>query len=55
MSAMAVKHNRSNMICTHYGKSGHTKDCCYKIIGFPASFKFNRDRTNSSLTANQVT
>ena len=41
----------SNKICTHYGKTGHTVDVCYKKHGFPPHFKFkNSTSANSALT-----
>ena len=27
-------------VCTHYGKSSHTIDKCYKLHGFPLGYKF---------------
>jgi hypothetical protein len=37
---------------THCGILGHTMDKCYKIHGYPPSFKFNRGK--STPFANQV-
>ena len=37
-------------ICTHYGKTGHTVDKCYKLHGFPPGFMFK----NKSFMAHQV-
>lgn len=51
---------KSRVICSHCGKSGHTKDKCYRIIGFPTSFKFTKSKGNfntsggGSHSANQV-
>uniref|UniRef100_A0A0V0H9N9 Putative ovule protein n=1 Tax=Solanum chacoense TaxID=4108 RepID=A0A0V0H9N9_SOLCH len=33
---------RAGMVCEHCGYKGHTKDTCYRIIGFPADFKSKR-------------
>jgi hypothetical protein len=38
--------------CSHYCILGYTVDKCYKIHGYPPSFKFTRGKTNSS--AHQV-
>ena len=37
-------------MCTHCGKLGHTIDKCYKLHGFPPSFKFK----NKPSMAHQV-
>ena len=37
-------------LCTHYGKLGHTVDKCYKLYGFPPSYKFK----NKNVMAHQV-
>ena len=38
-------------VCTHYGKSGHTIDKCYKLHGFPPGYKFK----GKTAMAHQVT
>ena len=38
-------------VCTHCGKMGHIVDKCYKLHGFPPSFKF---KNNKNATAHQV-
>lgn len=42
------------MQCKHCGWRGHTKDQFYKIVGYPADFKFKRKPLNSGVYANQV-
>ena len=37
-------------LCTHCGKLGHTMDKCYKLHGFPPSYKFK----NKNIMAHQV-
>ena len=37
-------------LCTHCGKLGHTVDKCYKLYGFPPSYKFK----NRNMMAHQV-
>nr|XP_023884247.1 uncharacterized protein LOC111996488 [Quercus suber]XP_023884248.1 uncharacterized protein LOC111996488 [Quercus suber]XP_023884249.1 uncharacterized protein LOC111996488 [Quercus suber] len=37
-------------ICTHYGKTGHIADKCYRLHGFPPGFKFK----NKTAMAHQV-
>ncbi|KAH0737276.1 hypothetical protein KY290_035981 [Solanum tuberosum] len=54
-SAMAVHHSSSvkgqtnqsfsrptNLICSHCGESGHLKQRCYKIIGYPDWLEFSK-------------
>lgn len=33
---------RKNLLCFLYKKPGHTLEKCYRIIGFPANFKFTK-------------
>ncbi|XP_009803863.1 uncharacterized protein LOC107769543 [Nicotiana tabacum] len=35
---------KSNLFCNYCKKPGHTIDQCYRIIGFPSSFKFTKSR-----------
>lgn len=35
---------KSNLICSHCKKPGHTVDKCYRIIGFPSDFKFTKSK-----------
>ena len=37
-------------VCTHYGKTDHTMDKCYKLHGFPLGFKYK----NKPAMAHQV-
>ena len=37
-------------ICTHCGKLGHIKEKCYKLVGFPPSYK----QKGKALMANQI-
>ncbi|EEF28007.1 conserved hypothetical protein [Ricinus communis] len=46
-AAMAVKKSISDLYCTQCWKSGHLKDKCYKIIGFPPDFKFTKGKNKS--------
>lgn len=47
-SALAVyqhsfkKKGKSDVVCAHCGKTGHCKDKCYRLIGFPPGFKFTK-------------
>ncbi|TMW84848.1 hypothetical protein EJD97_024249, partial [Solanum chilense] len=43
--------NRSNMFCEYCKKSGHTKDKCYKLHGFPSDFKFTKGKNSSGTSA----
>ncbi|XP_060191013.1 uncharacterized protein LOC132620365 [Lycium barbarum] len=38
------KGKRNNLICSHCKKPGHSIDKCYRIIGFPADFKFTKNQ-----------
>lgn len=40
--------------CDHCGCRGHTKDQCYKIVGYPTDFKSKRKGQSLESFANQV-
>jgi hypothetical protein len=40
--------------CSHCGVVGHTIEKCYKIHGFPPSFKFTKGKTVGDSSAHQV-
>ena len=42
---------KEKLVCTHCGKSGHTIDKCYKLHGFPPSYKIK----GKTAMAHQVT
>ncbi|EOY00553.1 Uncharacterized protein TCM_010443 [Theobroma cacao] len=55
--------NKNDLICSHYGKKGHVKEKCYRIIGFLENFKFtrgisnhakNRSTANSAVSSHQL-
>ena len=47
-------HNRKDKpVCSHCGIPGHTIEKCYRVYGFPPSYKFNRGR-NAPHLVNQV-
>jgi len=33
-------------VCSHYGKTGHVIDTCYRRHGFPPQFKFKNHETD---------
>lgn len=35
---------KTNLMCSHCKKPGHTVDKCYRIVGFPPVFKFARTK-----------
>ena len=41
-------------ICTHYGKSGHIADKCYRLHGFPPGFKFKNESMANQVSCNQI-
>ncbi|XP_047267657.1 uncharacterized protein LOC124898079 [Capsicum annuum] len=46
---------RKNLVYSHCKKPGHTIEKCYRIIGFPADFKFTKgSRTHRTLRGNAV-
>nr|DAD38746.1 TPA_asm: hypothetical protein HUJ06_013068 [Nelumbo nucifera] len=48
---------KSSVTCSHCGKNGHSKDKCYRIIGFPPNFKFTKGKfaTGGTPSVNSVT
>lgn len=38
------KEYHSRLNCDHYGKTGHVKEKCFKIVGYPASWESRRTR-----------
>ncbi|KAF5481751.1 hypothetical protein F2P56_002380 [Juglans regia] len=59
--ALAASHNqtkkkdKSDLTCYNCGKAGHTKDKCYRLIGFPPDFKFTKTKQGNNHSANQTT
>ncbi|KAF5475550.1 hypothetical protein F2P56_007348 [Juglans regia] len=45
------KKDRSDLVCHHCGKVGHTKEKCYKLVGFPPNFKLTKPRTRNTSAA----
>lgn len=60
MAASVERKSSKDLVYFHCGKKGHTRDKCYRIIGFPKDFKFTKGKgkgstdTRSSVAANQV-
>jgi len=43
----------SNLFCDHCKKTGHIKEKCYKLHGFPPDFKFTKEKNaGTAATAN---
>jgi len=42
-----ASHNSNRKVCTHYNKTGHTVDTCYKKHGYPPGYKFQNGKTYS--------
>ncbi|XP_017974499.1 PREDICTED: uncharacterized protein LOC108661577 [Theobroma cacao] len=63
MSVVASEKSKgkSDFLCSHCGKKGHLKEKCYRLIGFPADVKFNKNKSNGNnkrsqyYSANNVT
>ena len=50
------KNKRLQFYCDHCRISGHTKDKCWKLVGYPPNFKRNtwkRDKSNAKATTSQ--
>uniref|UniRef100_M1DSY5 Uncharacterized protein n=1 Tax=Solanum tuberosum TaxID=4113 RepID=M1DSY5_SOLTU len=46
---------RNNFLqCEHCGCKGHSREQCYKIVGYPTDFKSKRKPLNTGMYANQV-
>nr|XP_009784507.1 PREDICTED: uncharacterized protein LOC104232924 [Nicotiana sylvestris] len=43
---------RSDLFCNYCKKFGHVKEGCYKLIGYPPHFKFNRQKQGAYATPN---
>jgi len=39
-----LRGKKTDLLCSHCKKPGHTVDKCYKIVGFPSNFKFTRSK-----------
>ncbi|KAG6696134.1 hypothetical protein I3842_09G132400 [Carya illinoinensis] len=49
------KRDKFDITCYNCGKTGHTKDKCYRLIGFPPDFKFTKTKQGNNHLANQTT
>lgn len=45
---------KDNVICSHCGYTYHTVDKCYKIYGYPSSWKSNKNKSSVTSAMNQV-
>ena len=50
---VSVDHKKQ-IVCTHCKKSGHSKSQCYRIIGFPQTFKFTKSKKEEPKIAANV-
>jgi hypothetical protein len=53
MPNRSYQNRKDKPICSHCGIPGHIVEKCYRVHGFPPSFKFNKGR-NAQHLANQV-
>ncbi|KAJ0028116.1 hypothetical protein Pint_36078 [Pistacia integerrima] len=44
-----------SIICEHCNVRGHKKDNCYRLIGYPADFKFTKKKFSNQSSASNVT
>ncbi|RVW13837.1 Retrovirus-related Pol polyprotein from transposon RE1 [Vitis vinifera] len=51
-SSGGSKTRRDRITCSYCGFQGHTKDKCYKLVGYPPGWKFKNKGPNSSSMAN---
>ncbi|XP_038975420.1 uncharacterized protein LOC120106538 [Phoenix dactylifera] len=50
-NAMGQLRKKERPICSHCGKSGHSRDKCYRLHGFPPGFNFTKGKAPA---ANQI-
>ncbi|KAH0637972.1 hypothetical protein KY289_037887 [Solanum tuberosum] len=53
-SSGSYKNKRHLLQCDHCGCKGHSKEQCYKIVGYPNNFKSKRKGQTAGAYANQV-
>ena len=44
---------KDRLMCTHYGKLGHTIDKCYKLHGFPLGYK-SKNKSMAHLVSSTI-
>ncbi|KAL2231985.1 UNVERIFIED_CONTAM: hypothetical protein Sindi_1378500 [Sesamum indicum] len=42
--------DKRSLICKHYGKTGHLKEGCFEILGYPDWYKFLQEQKKNNLT-----
>lgn len=57
---VSTEHYKGPLFCTYCKKKNHVVDNCYRLIGFPADFKFTKyrrietgEKSNAALTSEE--
>ncbi|KAK6794137.1 hypothetical protein RDI58_007590 [Solanum bulbocastanum] len=53
-SGGSYKARKNFLQCEHCGCEGHSREQCYKIVGYPADFESKKKPLNTGMYANQV-
>ncbi|KAL5537329.1 hypothetical protein UlMin_045755 [Ulmus minor] len=51
-SSSGSRTKRDKIMCTHCGFTGHTKEKCYRLVGYPSGWRVKPKNTNNGSIAN---